>query len=145
MSKSDVQINLRSRSKLAPLVSEHGEAVAVMNWKGMRLGRLPELALLYHIANEGSGSKWQGVRRKQEGLLAGMPDYCLPVARQGCHAWYGELKRNGETPRENQWRVIELLRCAGNWVDVCVGAQAMITALEKYLGVPPEERTELFT
>jgi hypothetical protein len=128
-----------------PVPSEHEEAVCMMDWRGRMLGRLPELALLYHIPNEGSGSKYQGVKRKQEGLLKGMLDYCLPVARPGCHGLYIELKRLGETWGEGQAEMASALRMQGYRAELAVGAQAMITILEDYLGVPPEMRTELYT
>jgi len=132
-----------------PIASEHEEALAVMGWRGVMMSRYPELGLLYHIANEGSGSVWQGVKRKQEGVLAGMLDYCLTVARRGntahlYHAWYGELKRLGETWGEGQEEMAMRLRAEGNRVDLCVGGQAMITALEDYLEVPANLRTVLF-
>jgi len=132
------------------VASEHEEAVCVMDWRSRMINRYPELGLLYHIANEGSGSKWQGVKRKQEGVLAGMLDYCLPVARRGntvhlYHAWYGELKRPGETWGDGQEKMAERLRAEGNRAELCVGAQAMITALEDYLEVPANLRTVLFS
>lgn len=127
------------------MASEHAEAICVMDWRNrMMVSRMPELQLLYHIPNEGSGSAWQGVKRKAEGLLPAMPDYCLPVSNGSYHAWYGELKRLGETWGEGQQEMAMRLRDQGNWACLCVGAQAMITSLETYLGVPKDMRTELF-
>lgn len=53
----------------------------------------PELASPFHVPNGSSKSKFQVVNFKWEGLKAGIPDLCLPVARRGYHALYIEMKR----------------------------------------------------
>lgn len=76
-----------------PEATESVEQQRLMQWARMESGKWPELALLYHVPNEGKRSRTAGARMKAEGLKKGVPDLCLPVARGGCHGLYIELKR----------------------------------------------------
>ncbi len=53
----------------------------------------PELCWLHAVPNGATTGKREGARLKAEGLKAGVPDLCLPVARAGYHGLYVELKR----------------------------------------------------
>lgn len=66
--------------------SESIEQQNLFEWAKIFSGKYPELTLLYHIPNEGKRSLKEGARMKAEGLKAGVPDLCLPVARGGYHA-----------------------------------------------------------
>ena len=75
--------------------SEHQEQVALMEWAKRLEPQHPELALLYAIPNwHGHHSNpIQGARTAREGRKPGVPDLCLPVARQGYHGMYIEMKK----------------------------------------------------
>lgn len=68
--------------------TESEEQCLLFEWAELSLAKYPELALLFHDPNVISKSKFQAVKFKREGLIAGVPDLCLPVARQGYHGLY---------------------------------------------------------
>ena len=70
--------------------SETTEQIALFNWAKRTESILPELALMYHVPNEGKRSN--GGILKAAGLKSGVPDICLPVANNGFHGLYIELK-----------------------------------------------------
>ena len=59
--------------------SETTEQIALFNWAKWTENILPELALMYHVPNEGKRSN--GGILKAAGLKSGVPDICLPVAK----------------------------------------------------------------
>jgi len=100
---------------------------------GMGVKKWPELALLYHIPNGGSRSAIEGHRFKLQGVLPGIPDYHLPVARKGFHGLYIELKRIGGVVAPNQLALHNELKKQGYAVEVCYGAQSALNVLINYL------------
>lgn len=125
---------LRARAGLDPL--EHSEAVDLMKVVRLHENRYPELAMLAHVANEGTGSKARGARLKAEGVKPGYPDYLLDVGRQGFHGLRIELKpRTGGTVSAEQkgWHLA--LREEGFRVEVCRGWEAAWAVLRDYLGI----------
>lgn len=60
--------------------SETTEQIALFNWAKRTESILPELALMYHVPNEGKRSN--GGILKAAGLKSGVPDICLPVANK---------------------------------------------------------------
>lgn len=101
--------------------------------------RFPVLALLYAIPNQ-RASKGEVGRMRGEGALDGMPDLCLPVVRYieehfepiALGALYIEVKLEGENPRENQRRVIALLR-EHNAVVVCRSVEAITEVCKTWI------------
>ena len=80
------------------------------------------MQLLYHIPNGGSRHRLEAVHLKQQGVRAGVPDLCLPVARDGCHGLYVEMKRTKGgrvSPEQMGW--MEALKAEGHMVAVCQG------------------------
>ena len=93
-----------------------------------------ELALMYHIPNGGSRSKSEAGRFRAEGVKAGVPDICLPVARGGYHGLYIELKRvKGGRVSTAQQGWIAALRDQGYCACVCKGWDAAAGVIKKYL------------
>lgn len=64
-------------------LSETEEQQYLFEWARLAACKWPELALLYHIPNEGKRTAITGARLKSMGLKSGVPDVCLPVARAG--------------------------------------------------------------
>ena len=79
--------------QLAAPGTEHAHQTALFAWAALNVGRFPELALLFAIPNGGERNKIVAARLKAEGAKAGMLDMMLPVARQGMHGLFIELKR----------------------------------------------------
>ena len=98
----------------------------------MESGKWPELALLYHVPNEGKRSRTAGARMKAEGLKKGVPDLCLPVARGKWHGLYIELKRTkGGRVSQAQREWLDALEREGYAAAVAYGweqAREMIAA-----------------
>ena len=111
--------------------SYHQQQVFV--WAQFMANKYPELELMYHVPNEGKRSKAAGGRLKAEGLKAGVPDICLPVAKGQYHGLYIELKSGkNKTTEAQEWWITALAR-QGYFVKVCYGWEAAAVCIEKYL------------
>lgn len=96
--------------------------------------RWPELDTMYKIPNEAKRSFRLGRYLQDEGLKAGMPDRCLPVARAGYHALYIEMKRRkGGVLSDQQRHRADLLRVQGNLVVVAKGWERASELILAYL------------
>ena len=114
--------------------TESEEQQALFQWAGLQRGKYPELDLLYHIPNGGNRSKAEAGRFKAEGVKAGVPDICLPVARGCFHGLYVELKREkGSKTSDEQKRWIEKLSKQGYFAVVCRGWTKAAEAIVLYL------------
>lgn len=116
-----------------PMLSEAEEQVALFRWADFEKYKYPELALLYHVPNGGSRNAIEAKRLKMQGVKAGVPDLCLPVARGKWHGLYIELKagRNKTTQLQDMW--LEKLREQDYVAEVCYGWRQAAEVLEKYL------------
>lgn len=114
---------------------ESQEQQALFDWAEYARAKHPELDLLYHIPNGGKRDKLEAVRLKREGVKAGVPDLCLPVARGGYHGLYIELKagNNRATPLQRQW--ITALEREGYAAAVCTGWEQAAGVIGDYLGM----------
>lgn len=112
----------------------------LFEWAELRQAIYPELALLFHVPNGSSKSRYQAIKFKREGLKAGVPDLCLPVARQGYHALYIEMKRTegGRLSNAQKWW-LESLQKQGNKAVVCKGFEEAVSVIEDYLHTPSPE------
>ena len=120
-------------------LTESQEQQLLFEWAALSAGRWPELALMYHIPNGGSRSKSEAGRFRAEGVKAGVPDICLPVAREGYHGLYIELKRvKGGRVSTAQQGWIAALRDQGYYACVCKGWDDAAHVIKKYL----ENKTE---
>lgn len=126
--------------------TEHQEQAALFAWATVMSGRQPELKLLYAIPNgafmggETAQAKLRGIQRyrklEAEGLKKGVPDICLPCARQGYHGLYIELKRiKGGTVSHEQKEWLAALNTEGYKAVVCRGFDEAKTVIEEYLGI----------
>jgi len=99
--------------------SEHGRTF--FRWCQLVQAAHPELDLIYHIPNGGARSKIEAGIMKAEGVRKGMPDYHLPVARQGYIGLYIELKAPGGRVSKDQKERMDALRAAGHRCEVAAG------------------------
>ena len=114
-------------------MSESEEQQALLEWAGWQRGKYPELALLFHIPNEGRRTPRTGARLKREGLKAGVPDLFLPVARGGDHGLFIELKAGSNKPTEKQLKWLEALTRQGYCACWCVGWETAADRIDEYL------------
>jgi len=122
---------------------EHAEQAALFRWAEFARSRLPELVLLHAIPNGGHRHKATAARLKAEGVKRGVPDVCLPVARNGAHGLYIELKTERGKPTPEQLGWIRALRRQGYVAEVCRGWESARSMIEHYLTVGPHRESAL--
>ena len=111
--------------------SEHEEQSALIRWYDREYGD----QLLFAVPNGGKRNIVTAVRLRLEGVRPGVPDLCLPVARNGKHGLYIEMKRQrGDRLRAAQKAWIKRLIELGYEAVVCRGAEAAARQIEAYLG-----------
>lgn len=115
--------------------SEATEQERVINWARFYAKDFPELDLLHHIPNGGSRNQLEAANLKRQGVKAGVPDLCLPVARNGKHGLYVEMKwgKNKTTDKQDWW--LEQLRQQGYETAVCWTAEEAMDTIAGYLGI----------
>lgn len=124
------------------MASERQHQQDVMKWSRQPSihDRWPELSLLHHIKNETTGGAAQVAADKAMGVKKGVPDLCLPVARNGYHGLYIEMKTpSGRASEAQRWWVTELTH-QGYRATVCHGYDAAVAELCWYLSLPKEAR-----
>ena len=112
---------------------EAAEQEALFRWAAFIRGRFPEIDLLYHIPNGGSRNRIEAANLKRQGVKAGVPDLCLPVARAHWHGLYIEMKAGKNTTTEKQDGWISDLRAQGYAAEVCYGWERAAEVITKYL------------
>ena len=113
-------------------MSEHDEQVTVCEY--LKALNLP----FYAVPNAAKRSLRLAKWYKDEGLSAGVPDLCIPVARGGFHSLYIEMKRpDGSTKdiTDNQIKWAKRLSDEGMAVLVCFGAEKAIACVDWYLNL----------
>lgn len=146
------QIKTRPFRLTSQQPTESSEGAALIRWRDVAKRQYPELTSLYRIPNGGDmvmraslyrakNSEAMEMRMaqqmKREGTLKGIPDYCLPVARGGFHAFYFELKRrDGGRISDDQKAIHSLLREQGNRVEIACGWEEAKAILLEYLALP---------
>lgn len=73
--------------------------------------------LIIHLANEGKRAPWVA---KDLGIVAGLPDYMIPIPACGKHALFLEMKAPKRKPSRKQQVFLEFLRrngYAASWFD----------------------------
>jgi hypothetical protein len=118
--------------------TEHAEAVALMRVVRLHEVRWPELRLLYAVPSGGDRHPIVAAKMRAEGVRAGVPDYCLPVARGGYHGLYIELKTaTGYASREQR----DLMHADGHFWTFTGGAEPLP---ERIQPLPPQQAREAF-
>lgn len=120
--------------------SEATEQERLISWTQYQYSKYPELKLLFHIPNGGSRNTLEAANLKRQGVKAGVPDLCLPVARQNYHGLYIEMKWGKNKTTENQKWWLQALQEQGYKTAVCYGADEAIKVIRDYLG--SEEKPE---
>lgn len=114
--------------------TEAQEQAALFSWAVLQSGKYPELRLLYHVPNGGSRHKAEAVRLRTEGVKAGVPDLCLPVARGQYHGLYIELKRQrGGRVSDVQSDWLSALSYQGYKTALCFGWEQAAKMILDYL------------
>ena len=125
-------------SDFKPKKSEHDIQKVCVEWFRLKYPKY----LIYAIPNGGKREKKvnsKGVaysgeanRLKAEGVLAGVPDLHIPVAKQGFHGLYIEMKSCKKKPDPNQITVMEKLTNEGFRCEVCWSLDDFIKMVDNY-------------
>lgn len=113
--------------------SEDTEQEVVIQWARMNSGKWPELSLLHHIPNGGSRGKSEAARFKRMGVLAGVADLHLPVARGPWHGLYIEMKYGEGRLSNSQKDFLKLAAEQGVYCIVCYSAEDAIEVIRQYV------------
>ena len=116
-------------------MSEHLEQCAVIEWCDIQRHVYPGVDLIFAIPNGGHRHKKVAVKMKNEGVKAGVPDLFLPVARNGYHGLFIEMKFGRRKPTDSQTEWLDTLSREGYCAAVCWGAADAIETIEDYYGV----------
>jgi hypothetical protein len=102
-----------------------------MAYKGLGV---PSASLLFHIPNEGAGGNpIRGAMLKRQGVVNGVPDYFLAVARKGFNGLFIELKKDTGRASKEQDKIIVELTCQGYLACVCYSFEEAVNLVEGYL------------
>lgn len=111
---------------------EYDEQVRVFEY--LKFCKLAGANLVFATMNGIRVTPGLAKKMKKAGNKAGVPDIVVPVARNGFHSLYVELKREkGGVVSEAQDVCHAELRAEGNCVIVANGAQQAIEAIVEYL------------
>jgi hypothetical protein len=112
---------------------EHNSQAALFKLIGFLLPEYPELDLLFAIPNGGARNIIVASRLKAEGVKPGVPDLMLPVARQGYHGLFIEMKIAPNRPTKHQKEWLQNLTDQGYLATVCFSTEEAINLIKKYL------------
>ena len=89
---------------------------------------------IFAIPNGGARNVVTAAKLKAEGVLAGVPDLCVPMARGGFHGLYIELK-NGKkgVVSERQRTIMDKLNDEGYKCVVCRSFEEFVQEINDYM------------
>lgn len=122
---------------------EAQDQTTLFEWAGLQRGKYPKLDDMFHIANGGYRDPREAANLKRQGVKAGVPDICLPVARGGYHGLYIELKYGKNKPTLEQQVWLGRLLRNGYEAKVCYGWEQAKNEIIKYLNLESEENMKL--
>lgn len=93
----------------------------------------PDLKMIYAIPNGGKRGKKLAGELKMEGVKAGIPDLCLPIAKDGYFGLYLEMKKPGGVTSDSQIEVMGNLKRLGYKTVVCYSSEEAIDILYTYI------------
>jgi len=109
----DVATEVPVSTSSIPAISEHQLQSLIIAECDRRSILRVEYGLIFAIPNGGHRHPAVAAKLKAEGVRAGVPDLMLPVARQGYHGLFVELKCGPNKPSEAQQDWLRNLRSEG--------------------------------
>ena len=111
------------------------EQATLISWFNLQSCKYEELKWIYAVPNGGYRHPAEAKKLKATGTKRGVPDLFLPVARNGKHGLYIEMKygKNRLQPVQRKW--YWALIDQGYEVKVCYSADEAITVIKEYLEV----------
>lgn len=120
-----------AQKRKEPKLSESQQQTECMRWFRQEY---PQFANnCFAVPNGGFRNPKTAAILKREGVLSGVPDVCLAVARNPYHGLYLELKVKGNKPTENQLAVMAALKEQGYCCEVVYSTEEFKEVITKYL------------
>lgn len=88
--------------------------------------------IIFHIPNGEHRDAVTGARLKRAGVLAGVPDLCIPYANNDHTHLYVEVKTSKGRPSDKQIAVIKELQEGGARVEIVRSVKEFIDLVEEY-------------
>lgn len=130
-------------SNKPPVTEDEHQLMVMTVCRQAALSGMTELGLVFHIPNGGGRSKGEGAKLKALGVLPGVSDLMLPVAKNGYHGLWIELKAENGKPSLDQLAWIDAMRRQGYAAIVAWGWQEAVTAIADYMGFEATIETEV--
>ena len=111
------------------------EQATVIQWARLMGQKHPALRWLFHIPNGGSRNPQEAARLKAQGVLPGVADLFLPVARRDFHGCWLEMKTEEGRVSPEQKAFLADMTAAGYFAQVVRGSEEAIRTLQWYLEV----------
>ena len=108
---------------------EHEIQTAAIKWFRLQYPN----HLVFAVPNGGHRNKATAIFLKKEGVLAGIPDTFIPVARKNFHGLFVEFKAEKNKPTINQLKVMDKLRDEGYMCVVCYSFEKFKEIVNDYL------------
>ena len=110
--------------------TEHEIQVACVNYFRLRYPK----GLIFAIPNGGQRNVIVAAKLKSEGVLSGVPDLHIPMAKKGFNGLYIELK-NGKAGKvsDNQKTIMKKLQSEGYRCEVCRSFDEFRTIIDNYM------------
>ena len=110
--------------------TEHDIQVNCVNYFRLRYPK----GLIYAIPNGGQRNVIVASKLKAEGVLSGVPDLCIPIAKKGYNGLYIELK-NGKDGKlsDNQKTIMSKLQNEGYRCEVCWSFDEFRNVVDNYM------------
>ena len=126
---------------------EYREQVALFNMLSILANKYPVLHMIFAIPNESYGGGWYNAKRgayfKAMGRKRGVPDICVPIARNGYHGLWIEMKtKKGRQTKEQKWYEQQLMK-QGYLYRVCRGFDDALKTICKYVGIADEDYQDI--
>jgi hypothetical protein len=123
------------RAVRKPRQVEHYEQCALFQWVDMNRERHPDLQQLFAIPNGGHRHIAVGVSLKAEGVMPGVFDLFLPLARGRHFGIWLELKQANGRLSDAQKEFKAMVEKNGYCASVCHGWESAASELVRYLAL----------
>ena len=114
-------------------MTEHDHQVELIRWCKLSASQYPDLLKIFAVPNGGLRNAIVAKKLKAEGVVAGIPDLILPVAKNGYHGLFIELKTEKGKPSPAQKDRIKQLIADGYFAVICYGWAEARVVLKNYL------------
>lgn len=114
-------------------MSEHFMQCALIEWCHRYKGHYPGIEKIYAVPNGGHRNPATAAMLKAEGVVAGVLDLHLDLARGPYHGLQIELKYGSNVPSDEQWQRLDDLYHDGYLAVVCWDWQDAAQVLEWYM------------